>query len=141
MEVNEANHSPTQPLEINEFEMFTEILNAVQELHGDFGAAAIRSGFYAKYCNKYTRIAVIRCRHGPHQLVSSSLPFINKIESKTVCLNQIYLGATIRQCFKFIKTHQETKFNDYCLELKTDDEKEALRKAINELEFGFRKPT
>lgn len=106
------------------------ILNKVQQLHGDFGVAAIRAGFTAKYFNEHTRVAFIRVRHGPHKLVASSIPCIKRVENRNVTMNILYVGATIRQCFYFLKNYQQRKFDEYCIKLKTDEEKISLKKAM-----------
>lgn len=105
-------------------------MQKVQQLHGDFGVAAIRAGFTAKYCNEKTRVAIIRIRHGPHKLVASALPCINMIDNKQVILNSLYTGATLRQCYKFLLNYQQRKFDQFCVNLKTDDEKLAMREAL-----------
>ncbi|KAI4462228.1 octanoyltransferase [Holotrichia oblita] len=106
------------------------INNKVQQLYGDFGVAAIAAGFTAKYCNEKTRIAVIRVRHGPHRFVTSALPCIKTIENKRVKLNILYVGATIKQCFKFILVYQQQKYDQFCSKLKSDEEKAALKESI-----------
>lgn len=106
------------------------ITDKVQQLHGDFGVAAVRAGFSAKYCNEKTRIAIIRARHGPHKLVASSLPFIKAIENNPATVNSLYTGATIRQCLKFLVKYQESKLQELCADLKTNEEKAAMRNSL-----------
>lgn len=134
MEVNESNQESTNPLLLKSNALMSPILDYVQQLHGDFGIAAIRSGFYTTYCNSYTRIGIIRCRHGPHKIIASTLPFINRIDSTEVQVNQLYLGATIKQCYKFIKNYQERKFHELCVNLSTEEQKNNLRKALLNLD-------
>ncbi|KAF7285613.1 POP5 ribonuclease P/MRP subunit [Rhynchophorus ferrugineus] len=110
------------------------IKEKVQQLHGDFGEAAIRAGFTAKYCNEYTRIAIIRVRHGPHRLVTSSIPFIRKLNKIKVSMSILYIGATIRKCFSFIKQYQEQSFEKMCDQYKTPEELEAIRNVITDFE-------
>ncbi|KAL1141013.1 hypothetical protein AAG570_000939, partial [Ranatra chinensis] len=78
------------------------ITSAVEELHGDYGVSAVRGGFTARYCNEVTRVAIIRARHGPHQLITSSLPYIVLIGNCAVTLRTLYVGATLQQCYKVI---------------------------------------
>ncbi|CAH0554922.1 unnamed protein product [Brassicogethes aeneus] len=108
----------------------TCIVQKVQSLYGDFGVAAIRSGFTAKYCNEITKIAVLRCRKGPHKFISSSIPFIKGINQVTAYINILYVGASMKHCFKFIHNYQEKKFNEYCKNLRTDEEKNDLKKRM-----------
>nr|CAI5868273.1 unnamed protein product [Callosobruchus analis] len=114
-------------------------MSKLQQLHGDFGVAACRGGFTAKYCNEYTRTAVVRARHGPHRLVASSIPFIRVIDGKAVTVNILYCGATIRQCFKFLKNYQQKKFDEYYVTLKDEDERKALRQSILSFETVLEK--
>lgn len=134
MEVNEKSKKQPESLLLKPVSLYTAINEIVQQLHGDFGAASIMDGFMAKYCNKRTRIAVIKCRHGPHKLVTSSLPFIKRIETKNVSIHLLYIGATIKHCFMFVSNFQQKKFEEYCVTLKTDEEKEALKKEIMNLD-------
>ncbi len=99
---NEGSAS-VNPLDLQESDLFYAVMQATEQMHGEFGAAAIRSGINVKYCNKYTRITMIRVRHGPHRLVGSSLPFITKVGNQAVTFHGIYTGATIVKCFAFLK--------------------------------------
>jgi len=54
-----------------------------------------------------TRLVIIRCRHGPHTLVASALPFVNKIRKETVIGKLLYTGATIRHCHIFMLRRQK----------------------------------
>ncbi|VEN50418.1 unnamed protein product [Callosobruchus maculatus] len=110
--------------------LYEAIMSKLQQLHGDFGVGSCKGGFTAKYCNEYTGTAVVRARHGPHRLVASSIPFIRIIEGKVVIVNILYVGATIRQCFKFLKNYQQKKFDEYYVTLKDEDERKALRQSI-----------
>lgn len=102
----------------------------VQQLFGDFGVASIRAGLSTKYVNEHTKIAVIRVRRGPHKFVASSLPCIKTIDNRSVIVNTLYMGASIRQCFLFLRTYQQRQFDIYCKTLVTDEEKLALKQAI-----------
>jgi hypothetical protein len=57
----------------------------------------------AKYCNKWTRVAVVRVRHGAHRLVASCLPLLQQVDQHSVTVRTLYTGATLRQCYKFIQ--------------------------------------
>lgn len=39
----------------------------------------------------------------------------------------------MKHCFKFIKRYQQRKFDEFCVGLKTDEEKDELRKEIMKL--------
>lgn len=106
------------------------MLNKIQQLHGDFGVAAIRNGFITKYCNENTRIALIRARHGPHRFVTSSIPFITKIDNLDVRLNTLHVGATLKHSFKFIQKHQKAYLDSMWSKLKTDEQRKQLEIAV-----------
>jgi RNase P/RNase MRP subunit POP5 len=57
----------------------------------------------AKYCNKWTRVAVVRVRHGAHRLVASCLPLLQHVEKQSVIVRTLYIGATLQQCYRFIQ--------------------------------------
>jgi hypothetical protein len=57
----------------------------------------------AKYCNKWTRVAVVRVRHGAHRLVASCLPLLQYVEKQNVVVRTLHTGATLRQCYRFIQ--------------------------------------
>lgn len=123
-----------KPLPLSPIAFHNAIMDKVEQLHGDFGVAAIRAGFTAKYCNEKTRIAIIRIRHGPHKLVTSSLPFITSVDKNDVAIRTLYTGATIRQCYKFLLVYQQRKYDAFCVELKTDEEKRVAREALLNLD-------
>ncbi|XP_066145974.1 ribonuclease P/MRP protein subunit POP5 [Euwallacea fornicatus] len=137
VEINpEAPHHATtafQPLKINENTLNSQILDTVQQLHGDFGVAAVRSGFRAKYCNELTHIAIVRCRQGPHKLVTSVLPFVTYIDTHKVIFNTLYIGATMRNCFNFVRLYQQRKCDEYCTNVKTEEELRCVRNALVDL--------
>lgn len=57
----------------------------------------------AKYCNAHTKIALIKVRHGPHMFLLNAVPKINDLGGKLVTVKIIYIGATMKHCFIFIK--------------------------------------
>jgi len=57
----------------------------------------------AKYCNSQTKIALVRIRHGPHKLVLQAIPLINDVGGRFVKMNILYMGATMKHCFLFIR--------------------------------------
>nr|XP_023019019.1 ribonuclease P/MRP protein subunit POP5 [Leptinotarsa decemlineata] len=138
LEINEIGKTDT-PLKIKEVSLFESIQNEVKKLHGDFGVAAIRTGFLSKYINEHSRTAVIRCRHGPHKFVSSSIPFVKQIFNKNVVISILYIGASIKQCFSFLKNYQQKKFDEYCVTLKTEEERNELKDAMLNLDSALSK--
>lgn len=110
------------------------IISKIQQLYGDFGVATIRQGFSTKYCNEHTKVAIIRVRRGPHKFVTSSIPCIKHINKRNVVINTLYVGASIRQCFIFLKNYQQKHFDIFCKTLVTDEEKRMLREALLNIE-------
>ncbi|XP_028163421.1 ribonuclease P/MRP protein subunit POP5 [Ostrinia furnacalis] len=120
----------SKPLSLKPSKFHDSVLDKIQQLHGDFGVASIRNGFLTKYCNENTRIALIRARHGPHRFVTSSLPFVTKIEKLDVRLRTLHVGATLKHSFKFIQRHQRAYLDSMWSKLKTDEERKRLEKAV-----------
>lgn len=96
------------PVMLSHNKLKSNIINKIQQIHGDFGVAAILTGFRIKYCNPYTKIVLIRGRHGPHRLIGSVLPLIKKIDDLRVQFNILYLGSTMLKSFKFIRVSKTT---------------------------------
>ncbi|XP_044271116.1 ribonuclease P/MRP protein subunit POP5 [Tribolium madens] len=134
IEVLEDSHKPSDSFKITQNHLYRGIISSVQKLHGDFGVAACTAGFVLRYCNEKTRIAIMRCRHGPHKLVASSLPILRTVGNNEVYVNTLYIGATMKHCFNFILRYQQKKFDEFCVGLKTQEEKEELKKEIMHLE-------
>ncbi|XP_011689524.1 PREDICTED: uncharacterized protein LOC105451030 [Wasmannia auropunctata] len=108
----------------------THVSNAikrkVQQLYGDVGVAAIRDGFDAKYCNVQTKIAIVRLRHGPHKFALHAIPLINNVGERLVETRILYVGATLKQCFLFIRKHQERKLEQLWSKLPTEAERKRM---------------
>lgn len=119
-----------KPIYLKSSVLSDTILEKLQQLHGDFGLAAVKNGFVTKYCNENTRIAIIRSRHGPHRFVTSSLPFITKVGKLDVILKTLHVSATMKHSFKFIQKHQRAYLDTMWSKLRTDDERKALEEAV-----------
>ncbi|KYQ58935.1 putative ribonuclease P/MRP protein subunit POP5, partial [Trachymyrmex zeteki] len=108
----------------------THVSNAiklkVQQLYGDVGVAAIKDGFDAKYCNVQTKIAIVRLRHGPHKYALHAIPLINDIGGRLVKTKILYVGATLKHCFLFIRKHQEKKLEQLWSKLPTEAERKRM---------------
>lgn len=102
----------------------------IQQLYGDFGVAAIKAGFSAKYCNEHTRIALVKTRHGPHKFLLESIPTINDIGGRFVSVKILYVGATLKHCFLFIKRYQQRKLESTWNTLRTDFERKNMENAL-----------
>lgn len=134
VEVKETGTAEDKTLKIDSTTFYHTLLRKIQELHGDFGVAATRGGMNVKYCNENTRLVIIKARHGPHKLLGSSLPFIQKMDNKSVIINTLYTGATLKQCFKFALKHQQQNYDEFVSTLKSDKDKELFRDALTSLD-------
>nr|CAG4650591.1 EOG090X0GYO [Sida crystallina] len=128
--------SPFAPLDIAEKDLFFAVIQATEQIHGEFGAAALRNGMNVKYCNQLTRIGMIRTRHGPHRLLGSSLPFVSKIGKKPVRLDNVYTGATMVKCFLFLKKYQREKLEEMLKKCKNNVERQNILKNIAAVSSG-----
>ncbi|XP_058791633.1 uncharacterized protein LOC131664500 [Phymastichus coffea] len=99
------------------------IKKKVKEMYGDYGEAASQAGFSAKYCNSYTKIGLIKIRHGPHMFLLNAIPKINDLGGKLVTVKILYVGATMKHCFLFIRKYQRNKLELMWKELKSEKEK------------------
>nr|CAG4647511.1 EOG090X0GYO [Megafenestra aurita]SVE92739.1 EOG090X0GYO [Megafenestra aurita] len=105
--------------QLKKFEILNSLMKITEELHGDFGAAAIRNGLDVKYCDENTQTLIIRSRHGPHRLLASSLPFLSKIGQRPIQIRGIYTGASMVKCFKYLKRFHQEKLNEVLKSLNT----------------------
>lgn len=130
VEINSSMIPESKPLCLKSKIFHETVMNKIQQMHGDFGIAAVRTGFLTKYCNENTRISILRSRHGPHRFVTSSLPFITKIGKLDVQLRTLHIGATLKHSFKFIQKHQRAYLDRMWSSLKTDEERKRLEAAV-----------
>ena len=91
-----------RPLDIPDGVLALAVKDIVEHLHGDFGRAAVTTGLRTVWSNPETHLALIQCRHGPHRLVGSSLPFLTNINNEKLVPRLVYTGATIKNCFKVL---------------------------------------
>ncbi|KAE8742469.1 hypothetical protein FOCC_FOCC012023 [Frankliniella occidentalis] len=133
VEVNPLGLSGTKSFSLNGRDLYKAVLDAVQKLHGDFGVAAISSGYSAKYCNEVTRIALLRARHGPHRILASALPTVTHVGQKSATLRTIYSGATIRHCLLFLQQYQRAALVKMWSKQRNDEERHALEAAVMDL--------
>jgi ribonuclease P/MRP protein subunit POP5 len=112
----------SRPLDIPDGVLAATIKDLVQQIHGDFGRASITTGLRTIYCNSETHLVLIQCRHGPHRLVASSLPFLTKIKDEKIVPKLIYTGATIKNCYKRMEKYQRRQLRIALKELKNIDE-------------------
>ncbi|OWR51687.1 ribonuclease P/MRP protein subunit POP5 [Danaus plexippus] len=130
VEINAPAIPENKPLHLKSKIFHDTVMDKIQLLYGDFGVAAVKIGFLAKYCNENTRIAILKSRHGPHKFVTSALPFVTKIGKLDVNLRTLHVGATLKHSFMFIQKHQRAYLDSMWSELKTDEERKALESAV-----------
>ncbi|XP_075969875.1 POP5 ribonuclease P/MRP subunit [Anticarsia gemmatalis] len=130
VEINSPMVPDNRPLQLKSRIFHDTLLGKIQQLHGDFGVAAVVTGFLTKYCNENTRIAIIRARHGPHRFVTSSIPFVTKIGKLDVKLNTLHVGATLKHSFMFIQKHQRAYLDSMWSKLQTTEERQKLEAAV-----------
>lgn len=133
VEINPIDKQQKAPFYLNSYALQASVFKKVEQLHGDFGIAAVQAGFTAKYCNKWTCIAMIRTRHGPHRLVASSLPLMNEVSGHQITVRTLYVGATLQQCYRFIRRYQRQQLTKIWSVLKTEAERHAMENAIMDL--------
>ncbi|XP_032681979.1 ribonuclease P/MRP protein subunit POP5 [Odontomachus brunneus] len=129
LEITPHNRSD-KPLILKTTVLHDAIQQEVQKLYGDFGVAAIKAGFNAKYCNTHTKIALVKARHGPHKFLLRAIPLMNDVGGRHVKINILYVGATIKHCFLFIRKHQEKKLEQIWASLRTDTERKEMEEAL-----------
>ncbi|XP_063972818.1 ribonuclease P/MRP protein subunit POP5 [Diachasmimorpha longicaudata] len=106
--------------------LYHAVQKSVEKMYGDFGLASIKAGLNAQYCNPHTRIALIKCRHGPHNFLINAIPTINDVGGKFVEMKILYVGATMKNCFLFIKKHQRKTLETAWGTLRNDQEKKKM---------------
>ncbi|XP_014203536.1 ribonuclease P/MRP protein subunit POP5 [Copidosoma floridanum] len=119
-----------QSLNLKTNALHEAIHRKVWEMYGDFGTAAIKAGFSAKYCNAHTRIALIKVRHGPHNFLLKAVPKIIDVGGKHVSVKIIYVGATMKHCFMFIKKYQTRKLESMWRKMESAKERKDLEEAL-----------
>ncbi|XP_063227577.1 ribonuclease P/MRP protein subunit POP5 isoform X2 [Bacillus rossius redtenbacheri] len=125
---------------LKSYSMRTAILKKVEQLYGDFGVAALMTGFSAKYCNAHTGVAIVRARHGPHRLMASCLPLVTHVDKHLVTFRTLYTGATLHRCFAFLQGYQLKYLNKLYLTLETDQEREEMKKEFLNLRWFKKEP-
>ncbi|XP_066586965.1 ribonuclease P/MRP protein subunit POP5 [Prorops nasuta] len=119
-----------KPLVLKSHTLQNAIQSKVQQMYGDFGVAAIRPGFAAKYCNMHTKIALIKIRHGPHKFLVNCIPNITDVGGHAASIKMIYVGATMKHCFAFIRKYQQCKLEKVWSTLTSEVDRKKMEKAL-----------
>ena len=98
-----------KPLQLKTMILHNAIQQKVQQLYGDFGVAAIKAGFSAKYCNIHTKIALVKTRHGPHKFLLKAIPIINDIAGRFSISKNTLRGCNIETLFPLYQKISTTK--------------------------------
>ncbi|PSN49814.1 hypothetical protein C0J52_01346, partial [Blattella germanica] len=133
VEINPIDTKHNAALLLKSHSLYCALIHKVQQVHGDFGVAAVKPGLITKYCNKWTRVATIRVRHGAHRLVTSCLPMVQQLEKVTLTVNILYIGATLQQCYKFIIQHQRKCLEKIWAGLETEERRQTMESEIMNL--------
>lgn len=92
-------------LKLSSAELADTIRKAVQKYYGDFGLASI-GNMSVKLINDKHKLAIIRVSHGSHRFFTSIIPLLNKVGKELATCRILYIGATIRQCKRYLADHQ-----------------------------------
>nr|SVE75476.1 EOG090X0GYO [Daphnia dolichocephala] len=122
-------------LDIKAYDIVRSVLAVTEQIHGEFGAASIKNGLDVKYCNESTQVAIIRCRHGPHRLLASSLPFLSNIGQRKVQIQSMYTGATLVKCFIFLKKFHQEKIEEALKGCRTEAEKKKVLEIMSKTKY------
>jgi len=113
--------TPSMPLEFSESDVVRALRECVHTIHGDYGLGSILRSLSVKKVSPATRIAIVSCQRGPHELLVSSIPLVNKIKETMVSLQLIYMSGTMRSSNKFlIKKYRRDNF-DLMKRIKKED--------------------
>ena len=121
--------SKNAALEFNEYQLLRCLREVVQDIHGDFGLGSLLKSLTVKKLCPQTKIAVVSCQRGPHELLSTSIPFVHKVSSLSCSLQVIYLSGTFRSSLKFLmrKYGRENKELEEQLKKRTDKKKKIVK--------------
>ncbi|XP_066962100.1 ribonuclease P/MRP protein subunit POP5 isoform X2 [Macrobrachium rosenbergii] len=87
--------------------LWDTLIETVQEMHGDFGHAAVERGFRVKYTDEKTNIAIISTSRNTYPLVASSLPFVEKVGQSNVKIKTLNVSGSLKHCLLFVKKHHK----------------------------------
>lgn len=85
-----------------------QIREKIQQFWGDYGYSCLLR-LNIKYLNDATRICIIQVNFDAIKFVTSTLPLLTVVGKALARLRILYVGATIKQCKKFIIKHHTFK--------------------------------
>ncbi|XP_038059390.1 ribonuclease P/MRP protein subunit POP5-like [Patiria miniata] len=130
-------------LAVNNQHLYNAVKDAVRQIHGDYGAAAIAWGLNVKYLNPDTGVMMIRVRRQNQKILSTTLPFIKSVASFPVTMRTLHISGTIRSCQKFLVKYNRRQLVVLLRQCRTKEERQKVRESIRrctleqeEEEFG-----
>ncbi|XP_022095807.1 ribonuclease P/MRP protein subunit POP5-like [Acanthaster planci] len=123
--------------------LYSAVKDAVKEVHGDYGAAALAWGLNVKYLNPHTGVMLIRVRRQNQKILSTTLPFIKSVAGYPVTVRTLHISGTIRCCQKFLIKYNRRQLVVLLKQCKTKEERQQVKDSIRrctlkpeEQEFG-----
>ena len=121
-----ARHLP----HIKPGELYSAIMKALKQLHGEQGVAAQLGDVHIKIRNEETGIYFLRARRGPHELVRDAIRSLIKVGSHAVKVDIIHLSGTIRSSQKRLLEHHRRSLLKMLASCRTENERAKIRSAM-----------
>ncbi|XP_014664043.1 PREDICTED: ribonuclease P/MRP protein subunit POP5-like [Priapulus caudatus] len=126
-----STHRSVQEQKLTSQEVYHSLKEEVHKSHGDYGSAAFSISCNVKYLNPYTNTIFVRIRRGPHRFLATTLPFIKKIgKQDNIFLNTLYVGATVRNCHKFLRNHNRQQLAVLLKKITHPEERKKLQTSL-----------
>ncbi|KAG5681736.1 hypothetical protein PVAND_011145 [Polypedilum vanderplanki] len=106
-------------------ELADTLRKATKKYYGDYGLASVSNLNVKLFYDKH-KLAIIRVTHGPHKFITSIIPLLKTAGKELATYRILYIGATIRQCKKFIINHQNDVLRKVFSQLSTENERKNL---------------
>ncbi|XP_035914313.1 ribonuclease P/MRP protein subunit POP5 [Anopheles stephensi] len=106
-----CNNVPAdEPVYISSTLLYHQIMGYVEQCYGVFGCASMLK-LNVIYFNAKTHLCIVQARHGPHRFITSVLPLMLEAGKQPARFRTLYVGATLKQCQKFIVKYQQRYIN------------------------------
>uniref|UniRef100_A0A182S853 Ribonuclease P/MRP protein subunit POP5 n=1 Tax=Anopheles maculatus TaxID=74869 RepID=A0A182S853_9DIPT len=121
-----CNDRPSdESVAISSSAVYYQINTLVERYYGEFGSASMLQ-LNVLYFNAKTHLCIIQTRHGPHRFITSILPLITTAGSQVARFRTLYVGATLKQCHKFIIKYQQRYINKMIGDYRGEMQKQQL---------------
>ncbi|XP_049293941.1 ribonuclease P/MRP protein subunit POP5 [Anopheles funestus] len=128
-----CNERPAnEPIAISSSSLYWYIMDQVKRYYGEFGCASMLR-LNVIYFNAKTHLCIIQSRHGPHRFITSILPLLTVAGSEVARYRTLYVGATVKQCQKFIIKYQQRYINKTIGEYKGVIQKQKLIEDVTKM--------